>query len=82
MSNINRSMTTAALLALAAGMYYEPIITPSNIRQRRVETDEERQARELAGIEQLRRRKVMDAERMRLATEKRERRAAKRLSNR
>jgi hypothetical protein len=76
----SKSITTAALLSIAAGLG-APILELGELRRKEAETDEERQARELAGIEKLRRMKAADDERVRLATEKRERKNAKRVSH-
>lgn len=73
-------IATQALLAIAAGLG-APVLELGEVRRRQAETDEERQARELAGIERLRSMKAHSDERIRLAQEKRERRNAKRLSS-
>lgn len=75
----NKHITTAALLSIAAGLG-APILELGDLRRRQAETDEERQARELRGIEELRRIKAANDERIAAATEKRRRRAVKRLS--
>lgn len=79
MKKHNAGITTAALLSIAAGLG-APVLELGEVRRRQAETDEERQARELAGIERLRGMKAHSDERIRLAQEKRERKAAKRRS--
>ena len=77
----SKHITTAALLSIAAGLG-APTLELNAVRKRQAETDEERQARELAGIEKARQIKAENDARIQAAQEKRDRRNAKRLSNR
>ena len=74
---------TAALLALAAGMGSTMLGSMAETRPRRKETEAEREAREARNLERLRIKRADGEERLRLAQEKRDRKAQARLvSNR
>jgi hypothetical protein len=74
---------TAALLALAAGLGSTMRGNMAETRPRREETEAEREAREARNLERLRIKRADGEERIRLAQDKRDRKARARLvSNR
>lgn len=77
----HKHITTSAMLAIAAGLG-APVIEMGELRRRQAETDEERQAREAENLRRFNEQRANEQWKIMEAQAKRERRAAKRLSNR